>query len=484
MEDAGDLYSDESARIPRWVVGVTINCCGSVAVNFGTNLMKLSHRGGNTTLKEKSANSVDVGHSDNSSSRFLLRPGLDQRKPNTHHASALPERNRHQSEDEQGGTGTGGANRLLWLMGIVSFLLGSAVNFYSMSFAPQSLLSSLGSVQFLSNVAFGKLILREVVTRRIILGTALIMIGNCITIATSSRQSVSYNLSTLISFYDSEYKALLLVGACTALTLHLTYVRYRASREGGNILRGSDFVMPASYATCSAIVGTQGAIQAKCISEMINLSIRGDNQFNTPFSFAIIFLWISATAFWLIRMNRALAMFHGLFIIPALQVFWTFFSSVTGGVFFKEFRKMNAATISLFFIGEFFVFWGVYLLAPRTQIERAKRASTEDGVMLLQAADEGFPVSRRNTFDGEPVFSDPEAGGMDIDWDHARMLNLGGFPTVTHDEDIGISPQVLSCLGSWAQSPKDKGNRSPPVSVAPTKPEVPLLDDLHRRRSL
>ena len=28
---------------PEWAIGVIINICGSVAINFGTNLMKLSH---------------------------------------------------------------------------------------------------------------------------------------------------------------------------------------------------------------------------------------------------------------------------------------------------------------------------------------------------------------------------------------------------------------------------------------------------------
>lgn len=40
----------------------------------------------------------------------------------------------------------------------------------------------------------------------------------------------------------------------------------------------------------------------------------------SPFTYLVIAVWLGTTVFWLMRMNRALAMFHGLFIIPALQV--------------------------------------------------------------------------------------------------------------------------------------------------------------------
>ncbi|CAN0194380.1 unnamed protein product, partial [Ectocarpus fasciculatus] len=76
----------------------------------------------------------------------------------------------------------------LWYLGAVLLVAGSLVNFASFGFAPQSLLASLGSVQFISNVVFGKVILREMVTRRIILGTATIILGNTLTLCFSPHQ--------------------------------------------------------------------------------------------------------------------------------------------------------------------------------------------------------------------------------------------------------------------------------------------------------
>lgn len=76
----------------------------------------------------------------------------------------------------------------LWYLGAFLLVAGSLVNFASFGFAPQSLLASLGSVQFISNVVFGKVILREIVTRRIIVGTVTIILGNTLTLCFSPSQ--------------------------------------------------------------------------------------------------------------------------------------------------------------------------------------------------------------------------------------------------------------------------------------------------------
>lgn len=66
--------------------------------------------------------------------------------------------------EEAGGREGGGGGpeefewktKALWYIGAFLLVAGSLVNFASFGFAPQSLLASLGSVQFISNVIFGK----------------------------------------------------------------------------------------------------------------------------------------------------------------------------------------------------------------------------------------------------------------------------------------------------------------------------------------
>ena len=62
-----------------------------------------------------------------------------------------------------------------------------------------------------------------------------------------------------------------------------------------------------------------------------------------------------------------LALFEPLFIIPLLQVFWTFFATLNGGIFFREFfvAEFIENNVAGFTFGVFIIFLGVYLLAPR-----------------------------------------------------------------------------------------------------------------------
>lgn len=48
-----------------------------------------------------------------------------------------------------------------WQIGVVVFIIGNLANFISFGFAAQSLLAALGSVQFVSNVAFASIVLKE-----------------------------------------------------------------------------------------------------------------------------------------------------------------------------------------------------------------------------------------------------------------------------------------------------------------------------------
>ncbi|CAM9875668.1 unnamed protein product, partial [Choristocarpus tenellus] len=87
--------------LPRWGTGVAINILGSIAINFGTNLMKLSHKG-------------------SSSASVLGDRGVD-------------------SSGLAGGRGSSSKlkAKMTWRGGALTLLLGSLINFVSLSFAPQ-----------------------------------------------------------------------------------------------------------------------------------------------------------------------------------------------------------------------------------------------------------------------------------------------------------------------------------------------------------
>ena len=132
-------------------------------------------------------------------------------------------------------------------------------------------------------------------------------------------------------------------------------------------------LLPFSYAAISAIIGTQSVLLAKSSSELVRTTLGGNNQFTSPFTYFILMAWITSMVFWLYRMNAALRKFDGVFIIPVLQVVWTLFSIIGGGVYFREFSKFDRKDTALFTLGVLVVIFGVYLLAPQTP-----RAAEED----------------------------------------------------------------------------------------------------------
>ena len=58
------------------------------------------------------------------------------------------------------------------------FAAGSLLTFSSFAYASQSLLASLGTLQFISNVVFSSWVLREPLTARVLSATALIVVTN------------------------------------------------------------------------------------------------------------------------------------------------------------------------------------------------------------------------------------------------------------------------------------------------------------------
>jgi hypothetical protein len=373
-----------------WVYGVVINLMGSVCINGGTNLMKHGHNLRQKLIEEKSASVRDEEKN----------PLDDEPDPFAPAESPVKERSVSGKESEgRSGSGAdvetpingntssesseGGDNRdsdgllveasipkpFVWYVGTVAFVTGSILNFVSFSFAAQSLLSALGSTQFISNVFFGKVVLGEDVTLKTIIATLTIIAGNAMVVYFSSHSSRIFTAQDLLDFYDTDFNFYLfmclgLVAICRGI-----YQSIDNKVSAGLQVKNSNLWLPLLYAITSAVLGTQSVVQAKCLSILLRATLDGDNQLTNWFTYFVLFYWLGATSFWLTRMNKALSMFDGLFIIPVLQVFWTFFAIVSGGIYFEEFKSFTWPQMIGFIFGVSIVFLGVYMLSPKNPQE-------------------------------------------------------------------------------------------------------------------
>lgn len=71
-------------------------------------------------------------------------------------------------------------------------------------FASQSLLTGLGSVQFISNLAFVMLVLKETVPPRCMLATFFIVVGNVVLVVFGNKDSPKYSVTELAGLYRKD----------------------------------------------------------------------------------------------------------------------------------------------------------------------------------------------------------------------------------------------------------------------------------------
>lgn len=171
----------------------------------------------------------------------------------------------------------------------------------------------------------------------------------------------------------------------------------RAYRTQGKPLPWDPVVRPVAYAVVSAVIGTQSTLQAKCLSGLL-VSPDAGQALGDGFTYLTLAGFLLGTAFWLYRMNRALALFEPLFIIPVLQVFWTFFATLNGGIYFREFMGADflAHSIGGFISGVFVIFFGVYLLAPKTSSGAGTNPPSTAATANSTGGQSGSPLDGKN----------------------------------------------------------------------------------------
>ncbi|KAI3705501.1 hypothetical protein L1987_75740 [Smallanthus sonchifolius] len=308
----------------EWVIGAFINLFGSIAINFGTNLLKLGH-----DERDRHA-MLDEGIN----GKTILRPIISFQS---------------------------------WRIGILFFAFGNALNFISFGYAAQSLLAALGSVQFVSNIAFAYFVLNKTVTVKVLVATTFIVLGNTFLVAFGNHQSPVYTQEELAEKYSNItflFYCLLLV---VVVTMH-HYVYRRGELllaiPGKELMSYWKLLLPFSFAIVSGAIGSCSVLFAKSLSNLLRLSMSSSYRLDSWFTYSILLLFLLTAGFWMARLNEGLSQFDAILIVPMFQIAWTFFSICTGFVYFQEYQVFDALRTVMFILGMISVFLGISLLAP------------------------------------------------------------------------------------------------------------------------
>ncbi|KAK4346144.1 hypothetical protein RND71_032483 [Anisodus tanguticus] len=309
----------------EWVIGAVINLFGSIAINFGTNLLKLGH-------DEREKHSV------------LGNEGTNV-KATTKPIIYFP----------------------TWRVGFLFFAIGNCLNFISFGYAAQSLLAALGSIQFVSNIAFAYFVLNKTVTVNVLVATAFIVLGNIFLVAFGNHQSPVYTPEQLAEKYSN------ITFLLYCLTLVLVVALHHSIYKRGELMFAVPMneskpywhmLLPFSYAVVSGAVGSCSVLFAKSLSNMLRLSMSSGYSLHSWFTYSMLLLFLSTAGFWMARLNEGLSLFDAILIVPMFQITWTFFSICTGFVYFQEYQVFDALRTTMFILGMISVFVGISLLAP------------------------------------------------------------------------------------------------------------------------
>ena len=357
----------------------------------------------------------------------------------------------------------------MWTGGFAMFTLGTAMSFGAFKFAAQSLLSGLGSVQFLSQVFFSRFILHEKIEQYAYVGVALIISGCIFIVVFGAHGTKNYRPEELAALYGrSEYVCYLLGAGFLACVVSLAYsaMKQRIMRDRGqgrfdiakSTIRERQ-VLAVFFSIKSALFGTQAVVLAKSLSMLLIQALHPNPAYSNPlFSYQTYFIllgFIGAATFWVTRLNHGLRLFEAVYLIPMMQICWILFSTIAGGIYYEEFIGFGRKEYGAYAVGFICVLVGVALLCPRND---SKSVNAADVIYDI--------VSEEN-----PLMSPqrPKFQAFDEDEETGSPERQGQYRVVPSEED----PKTKRLSG-------DEENR-PPTTVSD---EVEPTPEKQERRNL
>lgn len=315
--------------LPAWALGVIICIAGSTLSNMGWTIQKYSHM------------------------QNQARPQQDQKLY---------------------------YKQKLWILGFIIYAVGNIGDFVALGFAAQSLVAPLGSVVLVVNAVMSPCVLKEKISLRDLQAIVVIIVGDILIVLYASHEETSYSLSELIDFFlrpvfITFFVFTALICAYLSREKDLLDERLDPNRPSFydqdkdkpvNKWIKDEVFHPYCFAALAGIVGGLSVLLAKCVAELIKVTISGDTtQFKNPVSWLFCFLLIVTCMAQVHWINQGLERYDSFYIVPMFHVHWNIWSILGGIIFFGEFQSFTAINYGLFLLGVTCILVGVAFLSQR-----------------------------------------------------------------------------------------------------------------------
>lgn len=158
----------------------------------------------------------------------------------------------------------------VWRCGSLIFFSFAIINFSALSLAPASILTPLESIQFVSNVAYSRLVHRCAVSRRMYAGVSLAVVGTILAVVFGAK-GTCHSREQLESYWQAPawWAYLAIIGTMAAMA-YMTHRVYRRRLVHHGVSPPHPALLPMAYTLyCALIGGSQLIVHAKAFSIMV-----------------------------------------------------------------------------------------------------------------------------------------------------------------------------------------------------------------------
>ena len=321
-------------ELPKWGfgVGIALNVAGSIGINVGQNVQAKA---------------------------MALMPKEMRAKP---HKSGL------------------------WRTGFLCYFLFTILNFASLALAPSSVLTPIESVQFVSNIMFNRFVNKAKISRRMILGVVLAVVGTTVSVVWGPSGADCYSIPYLIVLWKRWAWVFFMAGSLgLAVIAFFGHVAYGKAEKRGRKLWRHDLMRPIMFTISSSIGGgAQMLVHSKVLSTLLGYILQGQASiFEEWILYLALGLAILTGFFWIFRQTQGLGLYDPLVILPLMIGTYILVGGVAGGIFFDEFSTMMHKQLKvwnwpIYGGGMFLVCLGLFLIASAGSQQQAAAVEPTD----------------------------------------------------------------------------------------------------------
>ncbi len=301
----------------------------------------------------------------------------------------------------------------LWLFFFGLFVMSNGGDAIALSFAPQSVVTPLGSMSLVSNALVARLLLKEKLDLCTVLGCVTVIAGVGLIVVPSLLGDQKCSKETIATLASHWGQTRFIVWAAAQLavlvsTMALTnrieqrlatrwasHIKDAASASrsskwfaeevkhgkclvlcppyGGHqslelLTRKERLTLRTGYVLACGLLASWTVLFVKCAGEGFKSTARGgSNPWEDGRFYAMVVFLIVSVPLQLMYLNKALQRFEAQFVVPTLQGFWSLSSITMGALFFSEFDSYLPWHAGIFIAGVVITLIGMLLLARREE---------------------------------------------------------------------------------------------------------------------